>query len=330
MKRIILLFMILLAMSGYSQNRYSNYSTAKMEPLTQAEIMAVPLALQAKYDNNQKYLYQLKKWVLELKTSIKIEPFLGRLEGEYSVLTSMENDDLARATKLLNQREIGIQEIITEYNLFISKQSSQIQTTQGLTESKNPQTSEDENYGNKGFESYKNKNFTNAILYCSKALEIEPENTDILFLRALSKSEMNDRYGAINDYDKIISMEGRITPISYKFSTVYNNKAYCLVCLGEYNTAMPFIQKALQLDQTEWYIWDTRAEIFLNLGEFDKCISDCTKAISIKANGNSFLVRGLAYIKKGEKTKGCQDLSKAGELGEDTAYQKIKEHCNRK
>ncbi len=330
MKKTIILLVLFIAISSYSQNRYSQTSTSSFTPLTSSEIMAVPLALKAKYDENQKYLYALKKWVLELKTSIKIEPFLGRLEGEYRVLTSMENDDLARATKLLNQREIGIQEIITEYNLFISKQSSQKSTPQSLTENQNPQTSEVENYGNKGFESYKNKDFSNAIFYCSKALEIEPENTEILFLRALSKSEMDDRYGAISDYDKILSMEGKITPRFYKFSTVYNNKAFCLVELGDYNAAMPFVQKALELDQTEWYIWDTRAEIFLNLGELDKCISDCTKAISIKANGNSYLVRGLAYIKKGEKNKGCQDLSKAGELGEETAYQKIKEHCNKK
>lgn len=164
----------------------------------------------------------------------------------------------------------------------------------------------------------------------NKALIANPKNTDALFRRALVKSSNGDRQGAINDYDEIIKLENSATPTIYKMSTVYNNKAYCLVQLGSYKEALPLVEKALQLDTTEWYIWDTRAEILLNLGELDKCISDCTQAINIEANGNSYLVRGLAHIKNGEKVKGCQDLSKAGELGKEEAYQKIKEYCNKK
>lgn len=330
MKNTFLLFIILLAISSYSQNRYDQTSISSFTPLTSSEIMAVPLALQAKYDENQKYLYALKKWILDLKTSITFEPFLGRLNGEYEVLSSMEDDDLARATKQLNKRKNSIEEIISEYKLYISKQNSEKSSNRNLTENQKSQTSELENYWKKGIESYQNKDYPTAIQFFSKFLENNPDNTDVLFSRALTKSEIDDRYGAISDYDKILSLEGKTTPKVYKFSTVYNNKAYCLVRLEMYKEALPFVEKALELDQTEWYIWDTRAEIFLNLGELDKCISDCTKAISIKANGNSYLVRGLAHIKKGEKIKGCQDLSKAGELGEETAYQKIKEYCNKK
>jgi tetratricopeptide (TPR) repeat protein len=240
----------------------------------------------------------------------------------------MENEDLTRASKILNQTEVEISEIVSDYKKFISKQSKQINNNQSDQIVKSSSTQKD--YINDGVESYREKNFSDAILNFTKALENNPDNTEILFFRALSKSEIGDRYGAINDYDKILLFEGKVAPINYKFSTVYNNKAYCLVELGFFDEALPLVEKALRLDETEWYIWDTRAEIYLNLGELDKCVSDCTKAISIEANGNSYLVRGLANIKKGEKAKGCQDLSKAGELGETIAYQKIKENCNKK
>lgn len=330
MKKIIILLVLFIAISSFSQNRYSQTSTSSFTPLTSSEIMAVPLALQARYDENQKYLYALKKWILDLKTSITFEPFLGRLNGEYEVLSSMEDDDLARATKQLNKRKNSIEEIISEYKLYISKQNSENSSNRNLTENQKSQTSEIENYWKKGIESYQNKDYPTAVQFFSKFLENNPDNTDVLFSRALTKSEIDDIYGAISDYDKILSLEGKTTPKVYKFSTVYNNKAYCLVRLEMYKEALPFVEKALELDKTEWYIWDTRAEILLNLGEFDKCIADCTKAISIKPNGNSYLVRGLAHIKNGEKVKGCQDLSKAGELGEELAYQKIKEYCNKK
>lgn len=329
MKKIITLLLLISVTSTYAQNRYSTISTSTYTPMTRSEIMSVPMALQAKYNENQKYLYHLKKWILELKTSIKEEPFVGRLNGEYSVLTSMEDDDLARATKVLNQREMGINEIISEYNLFVSEQNSKIPATQNLHENKEPQANEVDDFLNEGNEYYENEDYSKAIFSYSKYLENEPDDTDVIFMRALAKSEIDDRYGAISDYDKILSMEGKVTPERYKFSTVYNNKAYCLVELGSYKAALPLVEKALQLDKTEWFIWDTRAEILLNLGQLDKCISDCTKAINIEPNGNSYLVRGLARIKKGEKTKGCQDLSKAGELGETIAYQKIKENCTK-
>jgi tetratricopeptide (TPR) repeat protein len=301
--------------------------------MTNSEIMSVPMALQAKYDENQKYLYHLKKWVLELKSLIKEEPFLGRLNGEYSVLTSMEDEDLARATKALNQREIGINEIITEYNLFVSEQNSKKSKIQNLPEDQNqPENQESkanevENYST---EDTKEKEYKNKIKSYTKSLENEPNNPDNLFFRALAKSEIGDRYGAISDYDKILTIQEKVKLKYNKLSTVYNNKAYCLVQLGNYEAALPLVEKALQLDKAEWYIWDTRAEIFLNMGKLDNCIADCNKAIGIQPNGNSYLIRGLAHIKKGEKTKGCQDLSKAGELDEPTAYEKIKQYCNRK
>jgi tetratricopeptide (TPR) repeat protein len=336
MKKIITLLIVISAISTYAQNRYSTISTSTYTPKTLDEILSVPMALQARYNENQKYLYHLKKRILELKTSITEEPFVGRLNGEYSVLTSMEDDDLARATKVLNQREIGINEIITEYNLFVSKHNSKITATKNLEEKQDPKENQKshandvEDFLNEGNNYYVNEDYSKAIYSYSKYLENEPNDTDVLFMRAMAKSEIDDNYGAITDYDKILLMEGKVTPKLYKFSTVYNNKAYCLVELGSYKAALPFVEKALGLDKTEWYIWDTRAEILLNLGQLDKCISDCNKAISIEPNGNSYLIRGLALIKKGEKTKGCQDLSKAGELGEAIAYQKIKENCNKK
>lgn len=124
MKKIITLLLLISAISTYSQNRYSTISTSTYTPMTRSEIMALPMALQAKYNENQKYLYHLKKLVLELKTSIKEEPFLGRLNEEYSFLFFMEDKDLARATKSLNQSETDINEIISDYKIEIQNQNS--------------------------------------------------------------------------------------------------------------------------------------------------------------------------------------------------------------
>jgi hypothetical protein len=100
------------------RQRYKT-STSTFKSLSYDELLSIPMALQKRYNQNQEYLYALKRWILELKPQITEQKFINRLNGEYSVLTSMEEDDLARATTALKQRENGIREIISDYNTLI-------------------------------------------------------------------------------------------------------------------------------------------------------------------------------------------------------------------
>ena len=94
MKKIILTLIFLSSLS-YSQNRYSQSSTSSYSPMTLSEMMVVPQNLSNKYDENQKYLYSLKNWILELKPQISDLNFLTRLNNEYRDLESIENKDLS-------------------------------------------------------------------------------------------------------------------------------------------------------------------------------------------------------------------------------------------
>ncbi len=57
---------------------------------------------------------------------------------------------------------------------------------------------------------------------------------------------------------------------------------------------------------------------------------DYNKLIEINPKfGEAYYGRGLAnLLGLGEKDSGCLDLSKAGEMGVNAAYQYIKEYCN--
>ncbi len=168
-----------------------------------------------------------------------------------------------------------------------------------------------------------------AIKDYTKTISINREQTNAYFMRGLIKSEFNDLNGAIADYDEIIKREKTATPEYYKMSTVYNNKAYCLVRLGKFKEGLPLVNKALQMDESESYIWDTRGEIYYRLELYNNCINDMSRAISIdKEAGNSYYFRGLARIKLGLKNEGCKDLTKAGEQGISEAYTAISENCN--
>jgi tetratricopeptide (TPR) repeat protein len=160
-----------------------------------------------------------------------------------------------------------------------------------------------------------------------KALSINPENTDALFRRAMTKSDNKDRAGAIKDYDEIIRLENKMVPTIFKMSTIYNNKAYCLVELGDVEQALPFANKAIELDQTEAYIWDTRGEINYKLGQYQKCIDDMNNAIIIKESANSYFYRGLGKVKLESKSEGCEDLKLSQDLGKKEALLELGKYC---
>jgi len=170
------------------------------------------------------------------------------------------------------------------------------------------------------------KKYPEAIREFTKCVTISP-NVDALFMRALAKSELNDKQGAISDYKKIIGLKDSTTPQFFKMSTVYNNMAYTLVGLEKYNDALSLVNKALDLDKSEAYIWDTRGEIYFHLGKYTKCINDMDTSIKLEPSGNSYYIRGLSKIKLNDSSEGCKDLSKAGELGKLEAYEAISKYC---
>lgn len=175
-----------------------------------------------------------------------------------------------------------------------------------------------------------------AMKDASKTIQLDPENTDAYFIRALLKSNMSDRIGAISDYDEILKREKTTKPTIYKMGTVYNNKGYCLIELGKLDEALPYINKALEIEPNESYIWSSRGEFYYKKGDYKSCIIDMTKAIEVSnktvagdfnTSGWPYYLRGLAKIKLGQKQEGCKDLSKAGEFGTSEAYKAISENC---
>lgn len=306
----IAVILLLVTVSTYSQNRYTTLSTSTYTPLSFDEISYVANQKRSQYNQNQNYLYSLKDWIRELSSKITVEEFRNRLQKEYNDLVKTENADLARYSTYLRQTEDAVKSIIHDYNNYVSNNNYSI----GSQGSYGSSANYIQNLAAQGLELFFTGNYASAISNFSKCLEVDNTNTDILFARGLAKSNYGDIEGAMSDYDKIIELHSNYPMEFNKLATVYNNKAYCLVTLKRYNEALPFVEKALELDKTEWFIWDTRGEIYYNLGMYDKAIQDVTKAISIYDNENSRRIRGLSYSKLGDTKKSNKDLKKAEKL----------------
>lgn len=191
----------------------------------------------------------------------------------------------------------------------------------------------------KGFAFFKQGNIQDAIIESNTALKFDTNNVDAFFLRALCRDKNNDKMGAIDDYNAIISRINTANPKHFLIGTVYNNLGYHLVEIGKLDEALPFINKALSLEPNETYIWESRGEIFYKKGEYEKVIQDMTKSIELyelkatKADSQfpvlSYYYRGLAEIKLEQTGRGCKDLRKASEAGNKDADNAIKEYCGK-
>jgi len=66
--------------------------------------------------------------------------------------------------------------------------------------------------------------------------------------------------------------------------------------------------------------------ILVDLGDYSGAINSFSRAININPKEPEYLIeRGFAKYYNDEN--GCEDWSKAGELGEYDAYNYIKEYC---
>jgi len=118
-------------------------------------------------------------------------------------------------------------------------------------------------------------------------LETKPKDATYYYNRGVEKEKEKDNTGAIADFTKAIE-------INPKYSSAYLE----------------------------------RANAKGNLEDFRGAITDYSKAIKFDPkNYKAYYNRGLAKIILGQKDDGCIDLSKAGELGYDGAYETIKKYC---
>jgi len=113
-------------------------------------------------------------------------------------------------------------------------------------------------YSRVGYNAMREGDFQLCITAYTEGIEAEPTAVGYYSGRAYCKSRLNDWRGVINDYDRVLEMNG----------------------------------------------------------------------LSLHDKREAYYERGMAKIKIGQKDSGCVDLSKAGEFGNTSAYNAIRNNCN--
>ena len=160
------------------------------------------------------------------------------------------------------------------------------------------------------------KQYTNAVNTYSEAIHLNPTNPFLYINRATTRAEM---------IDFISSMDN-----SYQSITIDSDPAKRLHNSGtrtySYDEAIEDINKAIKLYPEFAEAYFNRGNLMAISGELPAAYDDYTKAIELDPNlGEAFYNRGLVQIFMKDTRKGCMDLSKAGELGIEAAYDILRE-----
>ena len=183
---------------------------------------------------------------------------------------------------------------------------------------------------------------TGAILDFDKAIELDHNFYQAYCYRGKAKLNLGDYTGAIKDlnialyidtskidYDKknvlIISSIPNLTAEIYLYRGRAKNR------LGDYRGAIIDLSKAIQYNDK--YV---NGSAFFELGfaksylkDYQGALLNYNKAIQLDSYYDvAYYNRALIKLNLNDKEGACMDLSRAGELGYEKAYQVIRENCN--
>lgn len=143
--------------------------------------------------------------------------------------------------------------------------------------------------------------YSEAMQYYNFAISLNPEEPTLYEFRGDLKQELKDFRGALMDYEKAISKS-----LYYRWE-VYESKGSVYAEMKKFDMAIANYTKAEEILNFNYQDRLYVAELFL---------------------GQILFSRGACYLELGKTDKGCNDLSKAGELGIFDAYDLINKYCN--
>lgn len=155
--------------------------------------------------------------------------------------------------------------------------------------------------------------YEEAITECNNAINLDQNNYYPYAIRAFSYSAIDHSDEALDDVNKCIELNA-----SYGYA--YAIRAAIRIKMKK--TAADYLQilqdcnKAIQLNPSLSLAFKTRADVYLiagqvNASELNNAIADYSQAIKLdpKNSASSYYGRGMAELKKGDKTSGLNDLN---------------------
>ena len=157
------------------------------------------------------------------------------------------------------------------------------------------------------------------LLICSNIIAQDAKS---YFDSGNEKYKVSDYKGAIVDYNKAIQLDP-------DYINAYSSRGWAKISTEDYKGAMADFNTAIRLDPEEPNAYNSRGFLKGFLDDHRGAIQDFNKSIKLDPEyETAYYNRGIAKKELGDINGACWDWSKAGELGDYSAYEKIREFCN--
>lgn len=162
-----------------------------------------------------------------------------------------------------------------------------------------------------GKSKYELEDYEGAITDFTKAIEIEPNEEILYFMRGEAKVNLMDNQGAILDYTRAIEIDP-------KYELAYRFRGDARGDLKDFQGAIADLTKAIQINPNKTH-YNNRGNIKGEFGDFQGAIADLTKAIEIAPNyAMGYNNRGFIKSKIKDYNGAISDFSRAIQLEPDS------------
>jgi len=177
-------------------------------------------------------------------------------------------------------------------------------------------------YSQRGIINYNNRDYSSAISDLTKSIKISSTYKYIIrtyIYRGFAKQELQDYLGAINDFDfSIRNCKHEKYNLICDICGLYKDKV-AIQIMGinypEFCNENLLVQKAI---------------CYAMLKNYQTAMTNLNSAIALNSDyGEAYFIRGQIKDILNDNAGCCSDLSKAGELGLESAYDEIKKRCNK-
>ncbi|MCX6249594.1 MAG: tetratricopeptide repeat protein [Bacteroidetes bacterium] len=159
--------------------------------------------------------------------------------------------------------------------------------------------------------------FIEALGDINMAIQKEPYNADLYYLRGIAKSNLEDFIGADEDYSRSLEL----SPLQ---PDVLINRAIVRSQKHNFSGALSDLEEALKLDTANAEIYFDLARIKFYLKKYYACISDCKRAIALKYPAEYvYIIKGSSELELVRYSEAIEDLNKAISINPANTYSYI-------
>ena len=236
-------------------------------------------------------------------------------------ITRADSTMMARSDLYHSQREADFKVRVSSDDLWMSRDESNIATDSLILREQEINRRIGAEGGNwilyfeRGVLQSQIKQYTAAVNTFTVAIAENPSNPFLYINRSTTRAEMIDFISSIdNSYQRITIDSDPAKRLHNSGTRQYN-----------YDDAMEDINKAIKLYPDYAYSYYNRANLHAISNRLPEAYEDYSRAIELNPQfGEAYFNRGLVQIFMKDTRKGCLDLSKAGELGIENAYEALK------